>query len=293
MTGGNFNAQTPPAKEYIAPPDDSLTVATLINEFLRAKSRAGRSDRYLRALRNSLVKFAKGRANQPAHSVTVQEVEKWIQNQNWCLRTKHGYLGDVRTLFNYAFKRGYVPRNVASVVELPKIVTEPIGVHTPEEMKRTLVFALNFNPSICRALAVRYFAGLRSAEVEKLEESQISKKYIEVTARNAKTRRRRLVTIQPVLAHWLAVTSEAGGVLPVRGCQSNVWRDFSAALVRHGVAWKKNVTRHSFVSYHLAHFGNAGRSALEAGHSEAMLFAHYREIVTPEAAAEYWALPEM
>jgi hypothetical protein len=29
---------------------------------------------------------------------------------------------------------------------------------------------------------------------------------------------------------------------------------------------------------------------MEAGHSEAMLFAHYRELVTPETAAAFWAI---
>lgn len=51
-----------------------------------------------------------------------------------------------------------------------------------------------------------------------------------------------------------------------------------------------HVVRHSFVSYHLAAFGSASKTANEAGHSEAMLFRHYRELVTPAAAGEFWAL---
>jgi hypothetical protein len=57
-----------------------------------------------------------------------------------------------------------------------------------------------------------------------------------------------------------------------------------------GAPWPANVTRHSFVSYHLAAFENAGKTALEAGHSEAMLFAHYRAVVTETTALEFWAL---
>jgi hypothetical protein len=63
-----------------------------------------------------------------------------------------------------------------------------------------------------------------------------------------------------------------------------------AVVRRSGVAWGHNIARHSFVSYHLAEFGNAGRTALEAGHSEAMLFRHYRALVTPAAAAEFWGI---
>jgi hypothetical protein len=44
------------------------------------------------------------------------------------------------------------------------------------------------------------------------------------------------------------------------------------------------------VSYHFAHWQNAAETASQCGHSEAVLFAHYREVVTPEAAAEFWSL---
>ena len=43
------------------PLDASLTVGQLTREFLLAKARAGKSDRYLRALKNSLSKFSAGR----------------------------------------------------------------------------------------------------------------------------------------------------------------------------------------------------------------------------------------
>ena len=35
---------------------------------------------------------------------------------------------------------------------------------------------------------------------------------------------------------------------------------------------------------------SAAKTALQAGHSEEMLFGHYREIVTAETAAEFWEL---
>ena len=48
--------------------------------------------------------------------------------------------------------------------------------------------------------------------------------------------------------------------------------------------------RHSFVSYRLASTGNAPQTALESGHDQAVLFAHYRELVRPKAAARYWKI---
>ena len=53
--------------------------------------------------------------------------------------------------------------------------------------------------------------------------------------------------------------------------------------------WPHDGMRHSFVSYGLPLHG-AAQVALWAGHSEAVLFAHYRELVTKEAAAEFWRI---
>ena len=281
---GSFCALPLPAH---AAPDESLSLSALVNEFLRAKARAGRSDRYLRALRNSLVKFTYGRAGRSVALITVHEVEAWLNASLWAPRTQKGYLGDVRTLFNFGVKRGYLVRNPAAGVELPVCESPPPSIHTPSQVRHVLEFARGYDLNICRALAVRYFAGLRSSEVAALEEKEIHARFIEVTAIKSKTRRRRLVTVLPALKAWL----DCGGSLPVLGNKSNVWRDFTVALKRAtGIVWAHNVTRHSFVSYRLAQSQNAGKTALEAGHSEAMLFAHYREVVTRPAAREFWAI---
>jgi hypothetical protein len=100
------------------------------------------------------------------------------------------------------------------------------------------------------------------------------------------------VKIHPVLRAWL----DLGGELPLHDV-NNRMRLFTSALKElkpEPVPWPHNVTRHSFVSYHLAAFENAAKTALEAGHSETMLFAHYRELVTLHEAEQFWALtPEV
>ena len=235
---------------------DSPTVVELVNQFLLAKARAGKSDRYLRALRNSLSKFMAGRAQMFAHEISVADVEKWMQRPEWQPRTQRGYLADVRTLYNFGIRRGLLKNNPANGVELPVEETTEISIHTPDETRRVLGFARRYHPNICRALAIRYFAGLRSSEADKLEENKING-MIEVTAQNSKTRRR-LVTIQANLRIWLNL----GGQMPVRNSGQR-WQIFNRDLKQAtGINWLSNVTRHSFVSYHLARFQNAGKTAL-------------------------------
>ena len=278
---------TPTHAQRVAGPDP-VTVIELVNQFLLVKARTQKSDRYLRALRNSLTKFVQGRAQKDIREVTCEEIEDWMASFNWTATTQKGYVGDLRTLFNFAVKRGLLRDSPARGVELPDEELGEIQIHTPDQAARVLAFARSYNPHICRALAIRYFAGLRSVEVERLEEIRIGDKYIEVTAATAKggrARRRRLVTIQPNLRAWL----DLGGEVPVKGNKSNVWRDFNSAMVRAtGIEWHHNVTRHSFCSYHLMKFEQPGKTAMESGHTEAMLFRHYRELVTQDAATAFF-----
>jgi hypothetical protein len=55
-----------------------------------------------------------------------------------------------------------------------------------------------------------------------------------------------------------------------------------------GVGWKQNALRHSFASYRLAEIQDAAKVALEMGNTPEKLFRHYRELVTPEAAREWF-----
>lgn len=270
------------------PPDweGDMTLRQALNEFLRAKARQGKCDRYIRQLRVSIGSLAKSIGGMPLKEITRHDVDKWLTKGAWTVRTQKGYLGDLKALFNFAIKRGYIQADRATFIELPEDRSKfaPVEIHTPEEVQTVMESCRKADLDVCRHMAIRYFAGLRSAEAHRIREENIllDQGYIEVPASMAKTRRRRLVKIQPNLAAWLAL----GGVMRPMSADRTIRRVLRLSEVR----WPKNVTRHSFVSYHLAKFENAGKSALEAGHSEDMLFAHYRALVTREQAEKFWSI---
>ena len=51
--------------------------------------------------------------------------------------------------------------------------------------------------------------------------------------------------------------------------------------------------RHTFASHHLAAFQDAGKTAFQLGHKgdPAMLFSHYRNIVTPVEGKKFFKIP--
>ena len=57
-----------------------------------------------------------------------------------------------------------------------------------------------------------------------------------------------------------------------------------------GVKWKRNGLRHSFISYRMAIRQNENQVATEAGNSPAMIFRHYRELVTRQQARAWFAI---
>lgn len=262
-------------------PLSGASLLETVNDFLVFKARLGRSDRYLRQLRVSLSSFAHRRARRSLASISRADVEDWLGESGWKARTQRGYLADVKTLFTWARRRGYCDGNPAEGVELPAPESVAPCIMPADQVARLLNFARGESPDVCRWLAVAFFAGVRSAELHRLREADILPGFVQVPAAKAKTRARRLVTIQPALSAWLALGGELRPMSP---------NTIKAVVRRSGVTWGHNIARHSFVSYHLAAFGNAGKTALEAGHAEAVLFANYRAMVTPEQAAAFWAI---
>jgi hypothetical protein len=116
-----------------------------------------------------------------------------------------------------------------------------------------------------------------------------------VSARN-KTRKKRFVEINETLRAWLALPGELplkNLVRRVRRVRGEIRRVQSKRGVREkhviDIPWPKNALRHSFCSYALPVLG-AKQTANQAGHSEDVLYSHYRELVTRDAALAFWSI---
>src|SRR5204863_5685156 len=104
--------------------------------------------------------------------------------------------------FNYAVQQGYAAHNPAEKTSKAKEKSGAVGILTVNETARLLE---NASPDVLPYVAVGAFAGLRRAELERLDWSEIDfdSDLIEVTAEKAKTARRRFVRMQPNRRDWL------------------------------------------------------------------------------------------
>jgi integrase len=259
------------------------TLRQACDDLIVAKAAKGVRDRYLVQLRLTMVDLCRRLgADRPIAQIQASDIEAWLLRPEWGTAARRSYLIDARTLWSLATARGYVHRNAALAVEMPRPELRPPAIHTPDQVRQVLEAARAVDLDVCRLLAVQYFAGLRPAEASRISDADILPDHVQVSGHHAKTRQRRLVTIHPALRAWLAL----GGHLPVTNRVRRYYRVRESA----GVPWAHDVTRHSFVTYHLAHGRSASQTALEAGHTEVVLFRHYREVVTQEQADRFWAI---
>lgn len=263
-------------------------VGDIVEELLAAKQNAGLSDRYIETLRTYLNRFADSFQTNIG-SINTGAIALWLDSLKIGPRSRNNVRQAVVTLFNFARRRGYLPKGEtteAADVETARDHDGEIAILTPDQLKKLLGKS---KPLYQLYFALAAFTGIRSAELLRLEWSEINfeKGHIEVKARKAKTATRRLVPIQPNLAKWLE---------PYRGSKGKLFksrRTVDSAIKfakRLRIPWKANCLRHSYATYRLSIVPDAGRIALEMGNSPAKLFTNYRELDRHNHAPEWFAI---
>ena len=244
-----------------------------------------------RAFRKNTIKQARSNLNQLAskygaldtNTITPTHLEQWFAQRKWTRSTIDGVIAKIGPFFTWCVREGYCESNPCKAVKRPRSDDSTPSIFTLPETRKLLQTALRHDPGMIPYLAIGLFAGIRPLEIQRLTRADISDRYIEIKAAKAKTRKRRLVSLSDNLKEWLSL----GGDLPLANKRKRLARLLKLAQI----TWQPDIMRHSFASYHLAMHSSADKTAFELGHRDSkMLFAHYRELVTQEAAQSYWAI---
>jgi integrase len=268
----------------------NVSVADLAKEVLEAKQKDGMSATYIGDLKKRFARFCADFGDRKIAGITVEELDNWLRALPGSPKSRANYRANVGVLFSYAERRRMIDSNPILHTARPKLPDNPPEIFSVDELAALLNAAATQAQDAVPMLAIGAFAGLRDAEIKRLDWSEIDQKrgYVEVKARKAKSARRRIVEMQPNLLEWLRPYAEMiGTVVPAN------WRK-KLDLVRKAAnlaRWPKNGLRHSYASYRLAAIHDAPRVGSELGHtSPKMLYSTYRELVLPEEAKRYWQI---
>lgn len=301
--------------------DASRKLIDVHDEYIKAKEISGKRARTIRDAKGKLAPFVKALGNTTISLITTTDVEGWLNEKGYISTTRNAYRTALSGLFKYAVKRRYIEYNPVTAIETVTVDQGLPAIHTVAQVKAILKAGSDFIPSrivvaardqnrkvterkeqiitdpdqiraarasIVPYLAIGYFAGLRPEnELVNLDWKDIDfeSRTIRVDPATAKKRRQRYVDMSDNLIRWLTPYAMKEGKI-----------GFSRAIFRtiretSGVEWSKDVMRHSFGSYLLAHNEDAPKTSLQMGHTRVdVLFNNYRNLVKKTAAAEYWSI---
>jgi integrase len=192
------------------PPRSVLRVAA---EMLKFKKSDGLSDEYLRHLRYDMKKFA-ATFHGNIGMVMGPDIDKWLRGLGVSPRTRNNLRASVQTLFAFAKAQRYLPKDHDEIdaVMLAKNAVSEIEIFTPKEMAEILAHA---DQQLIPFLALGAFAGIRHAEIQRLEwaDIQFDAGIIEIRAAMAKTASRRTVPILDNLRAWLLARHREVGLV--------------------------------------------------------------------------------
>jgi integrase len=265
----------------------SVFIPDAIKHLVETKMRAGKSPQYGKDLSNRLRRLADAFPSHTLAQITTADLDGFLSGLPVAPGTVNTFRRDIRTLWSFSEKRGWSESKTAKNTEAASVVDSTPGVLTPSQVAELM--GASHDDVLAAYHAISFFAGLRVAEIKKLDWRNVDFEsgHIEVTASNSKTRSRRLVPILDTLRAWIQPIAKTSGPVVSKELRTLHENAREAAGI---TTWPENCMRHSFVSYRLADTGNAAQTALEAGHDQAILFRHYRELVKPKEAARYWSI---
>ena len=261
--------------------------------FIAAKSRMGVQKHSLSTCKSQVNDFRDyiGAETQVA-TITPEMIESWIDDggirgNEWKATTKRASLARVRGFFAWCIRKDYASSN-------PALKLEGFIVHDHEPVILKLDQVVQFlevtkehDPALLTPASLNLFCGIRPSEVRRMTQGNISlaDREIELKGRQTKTRDRRFVDISDNGIEWLKL----GGKMPL----ANLNHRWHALIIEAKAAlgfekWPHDCLRHSFCSYYLAAHENAAKTALQAGHTESILFKHYRKLVKKPEAQKFW-----
>jgi integrase len=272
----------------------SITVRALVDEYLKVKSTKNLSEVHLRDLRNRYEVFCRTFGDSMVRTLTPRQIESWLNGLGLSNQSVKNFRSRIGGLMAFGVKREYLDRNPILAIDAPKIIGGAIEILSVDQLRSLL----NAAPAdMLPLIAIGAFAGVRSAELVRLEWSDldIPRGFVTVQAARAKTARRRTIEMECCLQAWLA---------PFVGRTGRIFDNDAAELAERfnqklnaiareaGIPkWPNNGLRHSFASYHMAKYQDAESLRADLGHTSAkLIFSNYRELVHPDEAERYFKI---
>jgi hypothetical protein len=186
------------AVAYLEEAQKSITINALIAEYMEMQRSRRKSAVHLKDLRNRYAIFAASFGDRLVSDITSKEIEQWLLSLGLAPLGFNNFRKRVGYLFSYGVKHGYLLRSaVDDRIELMPVIEKEAEIFTVDGLRSVLEHA---TPELLPVLVIGAFAGLRTAELVRLDWSEVNlvTKQIRVRAEKAKSSKNRWVDMEPL-----------------------------------------------------------------------------------------------
>ncbi len=250
---------------------------------------------------NRVGRFAEKMGDKLVSAVSTEDVKAWLNaNAEWSATTWNNNMAYLRTFFEWCKKKsvGYCSENPIEDMEKKPVERKRVEVATPKDVRAVFRAVYNdrkdaYRDCVLLRLTLSYFCGMRTAEILRQRREDIRIDAETVVVSEAKGMQSggagRSFAIPQTAREWLAVIdldnaySHALSSDGFTHRMAKVYRDTGADI-------PKNAGRHSFITYHIAAFGNPHMTEGIVGTSDDMRKQHYDARGLKREGEEYFAI---
>ncbi|MCJ8334476.1 MAG: hypothetical protein MJH10_09585 [Epibacterium sp.] len=269
---------------------EQITVSEAVDRFLDRKSKSNLRERTLMDYTSRLEVLREEIGDQLLSDLKLSDLEGILDDYLWKPRNQNNYRNTWITLFEFCRKRQLITTNPAQAIDVLPVDAVVVKPYTVEECESYLRAAESVSPGFTPFLALGFFAGIRTAELERMNWDQVGAEVINIAPDGSKVRSEREIPISDNLHRWLDKHRESGPILKAGSTHFHDYHKPRILEVAKIQPPPRNVARKSYASYHYALTGSASRTAANMGTSESKVFSNYRGKVSQKDAERYFSI---
>ena len=331
----SFKAKSPAAPDLAAAirgfsktwqqKNESVTITDALDKFVAHQEAEGASVRHVASIKSRVKRLVTDHGDKVVAAMDAGTFADWLNGlrgiredkigDKLTMTTRDNLKKTCRTFFGFCMERGWTSTNPVPIAAKKRTREHRIAkykapeIMLPADVEKFLQKVEEVAENILPLWLIKFFAGIRDAEVMRMDWGMIDlkKEEINLPAAITKTGDARKVKIEPMLRDWLTPYAKTTG--PVAPSATTARYSYKKTL-RHlrkpdkidgkqkrGAKPKvfifpSNAARHSFGTFHLYHFRTPGETAMQLGHKgdPAMLWEHYANPTAEEHAGAFWTI---
>lgn len=265
----------------------AVPLADATSRFLADRA-AGAVPLTVRGYRLALARLAAVAGDIPVCGLTPAHIAETAAHATGT--TRNNLLRHLAIFFRWSIRHNLATADPCRDIPRARTPEPTRGILTLGHAEALLRAAQATRPEMLPYLVLGLFAGIRPAELLRLDPRRIGRDWITIDGHVAKTASHRTIPIRPNLRAWLDARPPGPRIAPLS--RKHLYAAIRALRRQAGdVPWPDDCMRHSYASYGYDLTRDAGLIASEMGHRGTdIFFRHYRGLVQPGDGARYFAI---